>query len=389
VLDVVISSLVDHVDQVEEAMHVQRVAMPASRAESWTVLGDDDIPVGPVERYLAYLTAIARSPNTIKAYAHDLKDFFTFLGWRGLDWREARLEDLGEYVAWLALPAAGRTGMVAVLPSAAAQVSASTVNRKLSALAAFYAHQARHGADVGELLTTWQLGGRRGGWKPFLHHLSKGRVQSRRAIALKVPGRLPRVLTVTEVQAILDACDHLRDRFLLAVLWDAGLRIGEALGLRHEDVAAAGRSVTVVPRVNDNRARSKSRQQRTVPVGAQVIRLYADYLHGEYGDLDSDYVFVNLWSGPAGHALSYPAVYDLVLRLRRRTGLDFDLHWFRHSAATRMLRAGVPVEVVSKILGHSSVTTTIAVYGHLTAEDARRALEAAGWFSAAGTEVTW
>lgn len=100
-------------------------------------------------------------------------------------------------------------------------------------------------------------------------------------------------------------------------------------------------------------------------------------------------MFVNLWAGRAGQALSYPAVYDLVLRLRRRTGLDFDPHWFRHSAATRMLRDGVPVEVVSKILGHSSVTTTMAVYGHLTAEDARRALEAAGWFSAAGTEVTW
>ena len=66
---------------------------------------------------------------------------------------------------------------MAVLPSAGAQVMASTVNRKLSALAAFYAHQARHGADVGELLTTWQLPGRRGGWKPFLHHLSKGKAQ--------------------------------------------------------------------------------------------------------------------------------------------------------------------------------------------------------------------
>ena len=200
-------------------MRVQRVVMPASRAESWTVLGDDDIPVGPVERYLAYLTAIGRSPNTIKAYAHDLKDFFSFVGWLGLAWRETRLEDIGDYVAWLALPPAGRTGLVAVLLSAAAQVTASTVNRKLSALAAFYAHQARHGADVGELLTTWQLPGRRGGWKPFLHHLSRGKAQPGRAIAPKVPGRLPRVLTVTEVQAILDACDHLRDRFLLAVCW--------------------------------------------------------------------------------------------------------------------------------------------------------------------------
>jgi integrase/recombinase XerD len=46
----------------------------------------------------------------------------------------------------------------------------------------------------------------------------------------------------------------------------------------------------------------------------------------------------------------------------------------------------VPVEVVSKLLGHGSVTTTLSVYGHLTAEDARRALEAAGWFT--GSEVT-
>ena len=56
-------------------MHVQRVAMPGSRVESWTVLGDDDVPVEPVERFLAYLTAIGRSPNTVKAYAHDLKDY--------------------------------------------------------------------------------------------------------------------------------------------------------------------------------------------------------------------------------------------------------------------------------------------------------------------------
>jgi len=92
-------------------------------------------------------------------------------------------------------------------------------------------------------------------------------------------------------------------------------------------------------------------------------------------------VFVNLFAEPRGQALSYPAVYDLVVRLRTRTGIDFDPHWFRHSMATRMLRDGVPIEVVSKLLGHSSVTTTSAVYGHLTAEDARKALQAAGWFT--------
>ena len=367
-------------------MQVQRVAVPGSRAESWTVLGDDDIPVAPVEGWLAYLTAIDRSPNTVKAYAHDLKDFLVFLARRGLDWREVRLEDLGDYVAWLALPPAGRDGAVAVLPSAGPHVRAATVNRKLSALAAFYGHQARHGVDVGELLTTWQAGGwRNGGFMPFLHHVSKGRPQARRTIAFKAPKKLPRVVTAAEMQAILDACEHLRDRFLFVLLWDAGVRIGEALGLRHQDIAAAECTVTIVPRLNDNRARSKSRQQRTVPVSAQTIRVWGDYLAAEYADLDSDYVFVNLFAGSRGQAWTYASVYDLVLRLRKRTGIDFDPHWCRHAYATRALRDGVPIEVVSILMGHGSVTTTASIYGHLTAEDARRALEAAGWF--AGTQV--
>jgi len=117
-----------------------------------------------------------------------------------------------------------------------------------------------------------------------------------------------------------------------------------------------------------------------------VVRLYADYLHGEYGELDSDYVFVNLWGEPRGHPLTYAAVYDLVKRLRRRTGIEFDPHWCRHTYATGLLRAGTPVEVVSKLLGHASVTTTVEVYGHLNVEDARQVLEQAGWFT--NTTVT-
>src|SRR5947209_5886513 len=193
-------------------MHVQRVAMPASPVSWWTVLGDDDVPVEPIERFLGYLSDIERSPNTVRAYAYDLKDYWVFLVHRGLDWREVRLEDIGEFIAWLRLPPAGRDGAVAVLPSVQPRVGSATINRKLSALAAFYQHQVRHGVDVGELLITWQLPGRRGGWKPFLHHVAKDKPQPRRTVALKAPRKLPRVLTVAEIQAILGACTRLRDR---------------------------------------------------------------------------------------------------------------------------------------------------------------------------------
>ena len=363
-------------------MFVQRVAGAGSRPESWTVIADDGAAVGPVDRYLGYLSDIQRSPNTVKAYAHDLKDWFGFLGGRGLDWQDAGLEDVGEFVAWLRLPPTAREGLVVVLPSVRGHCSEVSVNRKLSAVSAFYQHSARNGADVGGLLSAWQPMGRRGtAWRPFLHHISKGKPGARPAIRLKSDRRLPRVLGPVEAQTILDACDRLRDRLLFAVLRDTGMRVGEALGMRHEDWAVQRCEVTVRRRSNDNGARSKSPLSRTIPVGADLVRLYADYLHGEYGDVDSDYVFVNLWGGPHGRPLTYAAVHDLVKRLRRRTGVQFDPHWFRHTYATGLLRAGVPVEVVSRLLGHASVTTTVGVYGHLGVEDARDALVAAGWLA--------
>jgi integrase/recombinase XerD len=207
-------------------MHVQRVLSPAGRRESWTVLGDDG-PVVAIEWYLAYLTDIERSPNTIKAYAHDLKDWFVFLIGRGLDWREVRLEDVAGFIAWLRRPPVARDASVAVLPSVKQHCSETTVNRKLSALNAFYQHAARTGVDLGELLITWQPAGRRGtGWKPFLHHISRGEPQSRRTVTLKAPRKLPRILTVAEAQAILDACERLRDRFLFALLHATGVFSG-------------------------------------------------------------------------------------------------------------------------------------------------------------------
>jgi integrase/recombinase XerD len=372
-------------------MRVGRVLMPDTEFESWTLLGDDHMPVEQVERFLAYLASIEKSPNTIKAYAHDLKDWFTYLAGQRLDWRCATLEDVAGFVAWLRLPPAARDGKVTVLPTVEHHCSAASVNRKLAALTSFCEFWVRHGVELVGLLVTMQPAGRGVGsvtsYKPFLHHVTKNNPQRRRVAKLKASRPRPKVLTVTQVQAIRDACDHLRDRLLFALMLDTGVRIGEALGLRHEDLEIAERTVTVRPRHNDNRARAKAGIARTIPASSELMRLYADYLNREYGALDSDYVFVNLWAQPHGRPLTYPAVYDLVLRLRKRTGIVFEPHQYRHTYATWLLRRGDRMESVKELLGHASITTTIDTYGHLTVEDARRALEAAGWFT--GREVQW
>src|SRR5680860_803498 len=219
-------SCVVHHDDGGLPMRVQRVLMPGSGAESWTVLDDEHSLVEPVERFLGYLASIERSPNTIKAYAHDLKDWFVYLDGVGLDWREVSLEDVAGFVGWLRLPPAARDGRGAVLPTVEHHCSESSVNRKLAALTSFCEFHARHGVALAGLLVGLTPPGK--GWssaasyKPFLHHVTKSHPNRRRTIKLAASSPRAQVLTAEQVQAILDACVHLRDRLLFALLLDTG-----------------------------------------------------------------------------------------------------------------------------------------------------------------------
>jgi integrase/recombinase XerD len=357
---------------------VQRVVPPAGD-ESWTVLDPSHDVVAPVERFLAHLSAVERSPATVRSYAFDLRDFVEFLDHVRVVWDEVRLEDLGRFVSWLRLSPAERDGNITSLPRAVDHCSASTINRKLSAVGSFYQFHQRHGVEC-EFLWAIRRGGGTGSWRPFLAHLGES-PRRRREVKLKTTRRVPRVLTGEQVTAIVEACDHLRDRFLFALLAGSGMRIGEALGLRHEDIDSAGRVVSVRPRRNANRARAKT-GARDIPVAPGLVRLYADYLSAEYSALDCDYVFVNLWGDPIGAPMTYANVIDLVARLRARTGIDFSPHQFRHTYATELLNRDVPSEVVQKLLGHASISTTIDTYSHLELRHVRASLEKAGWLPA-------
>jgi integrase len=123
------------------------------------------------------------------------------------------------------------------------------------------------------------------------------------------------------------------------------------------------------------------RTTTVVPVSVPLVRLYSEYMHVEYGDLDSDYVFVNLWGGRRGSPMSYPTVDKLVARIRSRTGIEFTPHMLRHTHATDLVRRGVPIEVVARLLTHRTSRTTSETYIHLDVADIRRALLAAGVWS--------
>ncbi|MGZ6623420.1 MAG: tyrosine-type recombinase/integrase, partial [Solirubrobacteraceae bacterium] len=232
--------------------------------------------------------------------------------------------------------------------------------------------QARRGSTLARDLVVKTRSGR-GGYKPFLHGIARSRPRGR---VVRLPERrsLPRTLSLAQVAAVIDCQARLRDRFLFALLASTGMRIGQALGLRHEDVVAWERRIVVRGREDaPRRARSKGGAEGGVPVAGELMRLWKDYMHEEYGDVDCDFVFVNLWGGEVGRPLTYSNVDRIVERTQQKVGFYFTPHELRHTYATLAYRDGVQLEVIGALLTHRSPSSTL-IYTHPTAEDLRAVL---------------
>lgn len=351
----------------------RRVLMPTSGFSSWTVVGPDRAAVPEIESFLAWITNLERSPNTIEAYARDLRLFWSFLYERNLGWEDVEVDSLGDFVGWARQPFPN----VAVVHDGQSRRSPRSVNRALTSIVAFYEFQARRGNKLAKRLVVETRRGT-GGYKGLLHGLGRQSAKRGQAVRLREKQARPKTLTLEKVSRIIEAQDHLRDKFLFALLASTGMRIGQALSLRHEDIVSWERRIVIAGRSEDSpRARSKGGNSNSIPVSSELLKLWNDYMHEEYVDLDSAYVFVNLFSAPVGRRMSYPNVNSLVLKTRRKVGFDFTPHQLRHTYATLAYRDGVAVEVIAALLSHRSVTSTM-MYTHPTADDLRRALNERG-----------
>ena len=185
---------------------VRRVMVAGTGARSWSLIGPDRLVVEPVERYLAWLTHIERSPSTVRAYAHDLKLYWSFLAAGGLGWESPTVESLGEFVAWLRRPAAN----VVVLVGGDARRGRRTVNRALSAVIGFYEYHERNGQHFASSVIDYARSGR-GSYKPFLEGIAESAPRGRVG-RMREPRAMPQTLTLAQVTAIIGAQRRVRDR---------------------------------------------------------------------------------------------------------------------------------------------------------------------------------
>jgi site-specific recombinase XerD len=194
-----------------------------------------------------------------------------------------------------------------------------------------------------------------------------------------------------DIVALLGGCCSARDRLIVLLMARAGLRRGEALGLRRGDVhlltdsrelgcEVARAHLHVVRRDgNPNGAVAKSRRERAVPLDFLVVQAFDSYEFERMGvpaAASGDFVFVNLQRAPVGAPMRLDAVNDLVTAAAKRAGTGaLRPHQLRHSFASNVIDAGGTLEEAQDLLGHASITST-QVYTHPDPARLRAAVDA-------------
>jgi integrase/recombinase XerD len=274
-----------------------------------------------LEGFLA-LSAARLAPRTVEAYRRDL---FALADWLEHSPASVTSEELERYLAELR----------------AAGLSGATIARRVASLRSLFRHLVLIGAADANPAADLEL--------------------PRRA------RRLPRVLSPSEAERLIDAAAGttprtLRDRALVELLYGAGLRVGEAVGLDKGGVDLDQRLVRTI---------GKGGKERVVPVGRQAVEALRRYLGRGRPHLDRRHrpeLFLNAQGG----ALTRAGAFLILRKLAAKAGLEPERvhpHLLRHSFATHLLEGGADLRSVQEMLGHADLATT-ELYTHVT--DRRR-----------------
>jgi integrase/recombinase XerD len=273
----------------------------------------------PFLDYLAFERGL--SDRTLSAYRRDLERFLAFLETRSRSGpSDVQPQDLREYL--FSLKDAG--------------LAPTSIRRALSSMRSYFGFLMEEGVLEAD--------------------------PSERLEAPRVGRRLPDVLSVAEVEALLDASDpahplYWRDRCILELLYATGMRVSELVALRLVDLELQEGVCTVF---------GKGSKERMIPLGTPARRAADRYLREVRPRLDRGWGGGAVFLNARGRPLTRMAVWSLVKESARRGGLETKVspHTLRHSFATHLLEGGADLAAVQELLGHADISTT-QIYTHV------------------------
>lgn len=277
--------------------------------------------------YLRFLSKERRlSPHTVIAYENDISGFFAWFSGQGV---ALDRQLIGRYLQFL--KSEGN--------------ESSTLARKLASLRGWFEWQKQNGRAEQDPCD--------GILRP------------------KSARRLPQVLSVSEVTAMLNAAKTLREKMMIELLYGAGLRVSELVELTVNDVNLNHGYV---------RCLGKGSKERIVPIGKAAIEAVRAYLASlpeqkkvKNGRQESKN-FLPLFTDRKGKKAGRLVIWQTVKRMAARAKLKKPMspHTLRHSFATHLLENGADLRIVQELLGHSSIMTT-QLYTHVSKKHLKKA----------------
>lgn len=340
---------------------------------------DSGIPVPPVLKYLKFKDNSGYARNTLRMHCIHLKHFFTYLGEVGKDYEQVSIDDLAGFLSWLKNPDILKKIVPLRFES---EHQPQTINAMIDTVVMFYDYLLRHD-DMENLLSEKLVKfvrdpGRN--YRSFLHGIAENRMIKGHILKLSVPRMQLRTISREDAAVLLDTCTNLRDYFLLYLLFESGMRIGEALSLWVEDFDMAGLTITLHDRGEmENLAEIKTvSSPRKLNCTQELMDLFTGYIC-EYhtAEIHTNHVFLKLRGGMAGKAMDYRDVDNLFRNLRKKTGIRVTPHVFRHTSLSLLYSAGWEPEMLRQRAGHKNIYTTLDTYVHPSEEEVAQAFRKA------------
>ena len=183
----------------------------------------------------------------------------------------------------------------------------------------------------------------------------------------KVEKKLPKYLTINEVESILSAPDMndavgVRDAFILELLYVSGIRVSELVNIKLNDIEESQRRIKIL---------GKGNKERYVLYGSRCSELLKKYIsvRSNFLKYPNDYLILS----KTGRKINTREIRNIINRIKVKAGVSISIspHTFRHTFATHMLNEGADIRAVQELLGHENLSTT-TIYTHLTNEKLRR-----------------
>ena len=344
--------------------------------ERYFVADDNGLPIEPILKFVRFKDNTNFARNTLRMYCQHLKLYFDYLQQRELDFQKVTIDDLALFVNWLQKPYKS----LKVIPAHQVETARSprTVNIIINTVLAFYDYILRHeeySNNISDRLRKFVSTPSRN-FKGFLYGIAHEQKKvTSNILKLKVPKSKPKTLTKEEIGTLIRACNNLRDKFLLTLLYETGMRIGEALSLWIEDFDISDMVIDLQDRGElENNAEIKTvASPRRIDISQNLADMFMEYI-AEYHteEVETNHIFIKLSGSNKYKPMNYTDVDNLFRTLKKVTGIYATPHMFRHSSLTLLRMAGWQPELLRVRAGHKNIYTTLNTYIHPSDEEITR-----------------